>query len=103
VGAASERKARVISIDFSRRFTESDRRSEEVISMLSKIKYVALSVLGMEVFYALCIGYGLLLSGKAMELHHNLFELIPGFSWGNPLSMAWGVLYFGIMAWIGGW
>ena len=30
-GAASERKARVISIDSSRRFTESDRRSEEAI------------------------------------------------------------------------
>jgi len=71
--------------------------------MLSKIKYAALCVLGMEVFYALCIGYGLLLSGKAMELHHSLFELIPGFSWGNPLSMGLGAVYLAIVAWVSGW
>jgi len=55
--------------------------------MLSKTKYAALCVLGMEIFYVLCIGYGLMLSGKAMELHHGLFELIPGFVWGNVFSM----------------
>jgi hypothetical protein len=71
--------------------------------MLSKIKYAALCVLGMEVFYVVCIIYGLLLSGKSMELHHSLFELIPGFSWGNPLSMVWGALYLGVVAWIFGW
>ena len=55
--------------------------------MLSKTKYAALCLLGTEIFYLLCIGYGLVLSGKAMDLHHSLFELIPGFVWGNPLSM----------------
>lgn len=71
--------------------------------MLFKTKYAGLCVLGMEIFYILCIGYGLLLSGKTMELHHSLLELIPGFNWGNAASMVWGALYLAILAWIGGW
>jgi hypothetical protein len=71
--------------------------------MLSKAKYAGLCVLGTEIFYILCIGYGLLLSGKAMELHHSLFELIPWFVWGNFVSMVWGALYLGMVAWIIGW
>jgi hypothetical protein len=72
--------------------------------MLSKTKYAALCVLGTEIFYILCIAYGLLfLTGKAMEFHHSLFELIPGFAWGNPMSMALGAIYLGIMALIAGW
>jgi len=38
-----------------------------------------------------------------MELHHALFELIPGFAWGNPASMALGAVYLGIMAMIAVW
>ena len=71
--------------------------------MLSTIKYAALCVLGMEIFYVLCIGYGFVLSGKARELHHALFELVPGFVWGNPLSIAWGGIYLGVLALIAGW
>jgi hypothetical protein len=100
---AREKKARVISIDSNRRLAESESHSEEVITMLSKTKYAALCVLGMEVFYVLCIGYGLVLSGKTTELHRNLFELIPGMVWGNPASMVWGAFYLAIMAWVSGW
>jgi len=71
--------------------------------MLSTTKYSARCVFGMEVFYVLCVGYGFVLSDKAKELHHALFELIPGFVWGNPLSMAWGAVYMGVLAWIVGW
>lgn len=71
--------------------------------MLFKTKYAGLCVLGTEIFYMLCIGYGFVLTGKAMELHHSLLEMIPGFSWGNPVSMVWGALYLGIVAWVGGW
>jgi len=53
--------------------------------------------------HILCIGYGFVLTGKAMDLHHSLLELIPGFSWANPVSMVWGALYIGILAWVGGW
>jgi hypothetical protein len=71
--------------------------------MLSTTKYVALWVVGMEIFYALCLGYGSLLSQKGRELHQSLFELIPGFVWGNPVSMVWGGLYMGVFALIVGW
>lgn len=71
--------------------------------MLSKTKYALLCVLGMEVFYVLCLAYGSLLSDKARELHHALFELIPGFVWGNPVSMVWGAVYLGVLASIAGW
>jgi hypothetical protein len=68
--------------------------------MLSKTKYGLLCVVGTKIFYVLCIIYGVLLSGKAMELHHGLFELIPGFVWGNPVSMVWGAVYMGVLGWI---
>ena len=71
--------------------------------MLSKTKYARLCVLGAEIFYVLCIGYGLLLSGKTQELHHALFELIPGMVWGNPASMVWGAFYLAVVAWVSGW
>jgi hypothetical protein len=71
--------------------------------MLSKIKYAGLCVLGIEIFYALCLAYGALLSGKARELHQSLFELLPGFSWGNPASMGWGAVLLGIFALVAGW
>jgi hypothetical protein len=71
--------------------------------MLSKTKYALLCVLGMEVFYVFCLAYGSLLSNKAQELHHALFELIPGFIWGNPVSMVWGAVYVAVLAWIAGW
>ena len=71
--------------------------------MLSKTKYSSLCLLGTEVFYGMCIAYGLLLSGKARELHHALLELIPGFAWSSPASMVWGALYVGALAALGGW
>ena len=71
--------------------------------MLFKTKYAGLCVLGTEIFYVMCVGYGFVLTGRAMDLHHSLLELIPGFSWGNPASMVWGALYLGIVAWVGGW
>ena len=46
--------------------------------MLSKTKYSGLCLLGMEVFYVLCLGYGLVISAKARDLHHSLFERSPG-------------------------
>ena len=71
--------------------------------MLSKIKYSGLCLLGMEIFYVLCLAYGSLLSEKAQELHHSLFQLLPWFVWGNPVSMVWGAVLLGIFALIAGW
>ena len=68
--------------------------------MLSTTKYSVLCVLAIEVLYVLCLPYGYLLSSKAKELHDALFELIPGFVWGNVLSMVWGGVFVGVLAWI---
>jgi hypothetical protein len=71
--------------------------------MLSCSKYSGLCVLGTEIFYILCLPFGLLLSAKGRELHASLFELIPGFAWGAPMSMVWGGVFLAILAAIGGW
>lgn len=71
--------------------------------MLSTTKYSLLCLVGAEIFYVLCLPFGLLLSGRARELHAVLLELIPGFVWGAPVSMAWGGIFLGILAWIVGW
>lgn len=48
---------------------------------LSIGKYAGLCVLGGEIVYTVCLWYGTTLSGKAAELHHAFFELLPGFTW----------------------
>ena len=71
--------------------------------MLSTTRYAMLCVAGTEIFYILCLPYGLLLFAKGREPHAALFELIPGFVWGAPLTTIWGGVFLGILAWIGGW
>ena len=70
--------------------------------MLSKTKYAGLCVLGIEIFYGLCVIYGLTLSGKVSELHHSLFELLPLFVWGNITSFVLGAIYLALFAWVFG-
>jgi hypothetical protein len=70
--------------------------------MLSTTKYASLCVLGVEVFYVLCLVYEFFLPQKGRELHRALFELLPGFVWGNILSMVWGAVFLAIAAWITG-
>jgi hypothetical protein len=70
--------------------------------MLSTTKYASLCVLGVEVFYVLCLVYEFFLPQKGRELHRALFELLPGFVWGNILSMVWGAIFLAIAAWITG-
>jgi len=71
--------------------------------MLSLKRYGWLCVLGIEVFYVACLAYGSILSGKAQELHHSLFELLPGFSWGSVGSVILGAVYLFVFAWIFAW
>jgi hypothetical protein len=71
--------------------------------MLSQTKYTALCVLGTEVFYVLCLGYGAMLSNNKRDLHHALFELLPGFSWESPVRMVWGGVVLAIFAFVAGW
>jgi len=71
--------------------------------MLQLKRYGWFCVLGTEVFYALCLIYGPFLAGKAAELHHSLFELLPGFTWGNVGSVILGAVYLFVFAWIFAW
>jgi len=71
--------------------------------MLSERKYAALCIAGIEIFYILCLLYEFLLPVKGRELHRALFELLPGFVWGDVLSMIWGAVFLGIAAWVTGW
>lgn len=71
--------------------------------MLQLKRYGWLCVLGTEVFYVLCLIYGFSLTGKAAELHHSFFELLPGFSWGNIGSVILGAVYLFVFAWIFAW
>ena len=72
--------------------------------MLSLRRYGWLCVLGGEVAYTVCLlgGYLPLRSARATELHHTLFETLPGFVWGQPSSMLLGAVYVFVFAWIFG-
>ena len=73
--------------------------------MLSLKRYGWLCVLGGEVAYVLCLGFGYLplRSAKATELHHTLFETLPGFVWGNFGSVVLGAAYVLAFSWIFAW
>jgi hypothetical protein len=61
---------------------------------LSFSSYVKKCVLGMEIAYVVCLvgGYLPLRTTRGIELHHALFETLPGFTWGSIGSMVWGAV-----------
>lgn len=70
--------------------------------MLSLKLYGWRCVFGAEVAYFICLIGGLLplRSTRAIELHHTLFETLPGFTWINISSVILGAVYFFVFAWI---
>ncbi len=70
--------------------------------MLSLKRYGWLCVLGAEVAYVLCLLGGLLPFKKkrAIELHHAVFETLPGFTWLTFGSFILGAIYMFVFAWI---
>ena len=70
--------------------------------MLSLKRYGWLCVVGAEVAYVLCLLGGLLpwRTGKGIELHHALFETLPGFTWLTFGSFILGAVYVFVFAWI---
>jgi hypothetical protein len=72
--------------------------------MLSMKRYRWLCVLGAEVAYLVCLFGGLLpmRTGTGMQLHHALFETLPGFVWLNVQSVFLGAIYMFALAWIFG-
>ena len=62
---------------------------------LSLMKYAWKCVLGAEVAYFICLlgGFVPWRSARGIELHHTLFETLPGFTWINAGSIALGAVY----------
>lgn len=71
---------------------------------LSLKQYGWKCVLGAEVAYVLCLlgGFLPLRSPAAVELHHRLFETMPGFTWINMGSFILGAAYMFVFAWLFG-
>jgi hypothetical protein len=72
--------------------------------MLSLKRYRWLCVLGVEVAYVACLLGGLLpiRTVGGLELHHKLFETLPGFVWINAQSVILGAVYMFAFAWVFG-
>lgn len=72
--------------------------------MLSLKRYRWLCVLGGEAVYLVCLLGGLmpLRTERATELHHTLFETLPGFVWIGPASVLLGVGYVFLFSWVVG-
>ena len=72
--------------------------------MLSLKRYRWLCVLGAEVAYFACLFGGFLpiRTVGGIELHHKLFETLPGFIWINAGSVILGAVYMFAFAWIFG-
>jgi len=75
------------------------------MEQLSLKSYGWKCVLGAEVAYAACLLGGLLplRSARGIELHHTLFETLPGFTWLNLQSVILGAVYMLVLAWIFAW
>jgi len=71
---------------------------------LSLKSYVWKCVLGTEVVYTLCVlgGFLPLRTAAGVDLHHKLFETLPGFTWISSGSFILGAVYMFIFAWIFG-
>lgn len=62
-------------------------------------------VLGAEVAYILCLlgGFLPIRSVRGLELHHTLFETLPGFTWLDSGSVVLGAVYMFVFAWLFAW
>ena len=67
---------------------------------LSLKKYGWKCVLGSEIVYFICLLGGLLplRNARGVELHHTIFETLPGFTWININSVILGAVYFFVFA-----
>ena len=72
--------------------------------MLALKRYRSLCVLGAEVAYFACLlgGFLPIRTATGIELHHKLFETLPGFVWLNVQSVILGGVYMFVFAWIFG-
>ncbi|MDP3725521.1 MAG: hypothetical protein Q8R20_03580 [Nanoarchaeota archaeon] len=75
------------------------------MEQLSLKKYGWKCVVGSEIAYGICLLGGLLplRTARGIELHHAIFETLPGFTWINTGSVILGAVYFFVFAWIFAW
>jgi hypothetical protein len=76
--------------------------NKKIMDQLSLKSYGWKCVLGAEVAYFICLVGGLLplRSAAGVELHHTLFETLPGFTWITTGSVILGAVYMFIFSWI---
>lgn len=60
-------------------------------------------VLGTGISYVVCLLYGSFITGTAAQLHHSLFELLPGFRWGTVSGVIIGAIDLFVFAWLFAW
>ena len=72
--------------------------------MLSMKRYRWLCVLGAEVAYFVCLlgGFLPIRTAEGIEIHHKIFETLPGFVWISAGSVILGAFYVFVLAWIFG-
>jgi hypothetical protein len=72
--------------------------------MLSLKRYRWLCVLGAEVAYFVCLlgDFLPIRTAAGIEIHHKIFETLPGFVWLNVQSVILGAIYMFVFAWIFG-
>jgi len=72
--------------------------------MLNRQSYVWKFILGSEIAYLICLLSAFIpMSNKAaLELHHLLFETLPGFVWLDFSSFLLGAFYTLVFAWLFG-
>lgn len=72
---------------------------------LSLRSYVLKCIIGLEVVYVLCIAGGFLpwRTVAGIELHHTIFETLPGFTWISVGSFIIGAVWMLVFAVIFGW
>jgi len=73
--------------------------------MLQLKRYGWLCVLGAEAAYTVCLlgGFLPLRSPRGIELHHAIFETLPGFTWISAGSVLLGAVYMFVFAWVFAW
>ena len=75
--------------------------NSKYMEQLSLKKYGWKCVLGSEIVYFACLFGGFLpwRNTEAINLHHRLFETLPGFSWITAGSVLLGAIYVFVFAW----
>lgn len=75
-------------------------KMEKKAGELSFFSYVWKCVAGAEVAYFICVlgAFTLERTSSGTQLHHTLFETLPGFVWLTPASVVLGAVYMLIFA-----